>query len=45
MLIYAFIRKRTIEITREYGRYGYEPITEMIRDEGYLITKKRIELI
>lgn len=40
-----FIRKRTIEIAREYGRYGYERVTEMIRDEGYLVNKKRIELI
>lgn len=40
-----FIRKRTIELAREYGRYGYERITEMIKSEGYLINKKRIELI
>lgn len=40
-----FIRKRTIEIAREYGRYGYERVTEMIKSEGYLVNKKRIELI
>lgn len=40
-----FIRKRTIELAREYGRYGYERITEMIKSEGYVVNKKRIELI
>lgn len=40
-----FIRKRTIEIAREYGRYGYERVTEMIKSEGYAVNKKRIELI
>jgi putative transposase len=40
-----FIRKRTIEIAREYGRYGYERVTEMIKSEGYIVNKKRIELI
>lgn len=40
-----FIRNRTIELAREYGRYGYERITEMIKLEGYAVNKKRIELI
>jgi hypothetical protein len=40
-----FIRRRTIEIASQYGRYGYERVTEMIRGEGYLVNKKRIELI
>ena len=40
----VFIRKRTIEIFREYGRYGYERVTEIIKLEGYAVNKKRIEL-
>ena len=40
-----FIRKRTIGLAREYGRYGYERITEMIKSEGYAVNKKRIQLI
>jgi transposase InsO family protein len=40
-----FIRKRTIELAREYGRYGYERITEILKSEGYVVSKKRIELI
>jgi putative transposase len=39
------VRKRTVEIATEYGRYGYKRVTEMLRDEGFLVNKKRIELI
>lgn len=34
-----FIRRRTIEIAGQYGRYGYERVTEMIRSEGYVVKK------
>lgn len=40
-----FIRKRTIELAKEYGRYGYERITELIKAEGYIVNKKRIAII
>lgn len=39
------VRKRTIEIAKEFGRYGYKRVTEMLKDEGHCVNKKRIELI
>ena len=39
------VRKRTIEIAREFGRYGYKRVTGMLKDEGFCVNKKRIELI
>jgi len=39
------VRKRTIEIAKEFGRYGYKRVTEILKDEGFCVNKKRIELI
>lgn len=39
------VRKRTIEIAKEFGRYGYKRVTWMLKDEGFCVNKKRIELI
>lgn len=39
------VRRRTIEIAKEFGRYGYKRVTEMLKDEGFCVNKKRIELI
>lgn len=39
------VRKRTIEIAKEFGRYGYKRVTEMLKSEGFCVNKKRIELI
>lgn len=39
------VRTRTIEIAKEFGRYGYKRVTGMLKDEGYRVNKKRIELI
>ena len=34
---------RMIELTSEYGRYGYRRITMMLRAEGWPVNPKRIE--
>lgn len=39
------VRNRTIEIATEYGRYGYKRVTKMLKQEGFCVNKKRIELI
>lgn len=39
------VRKRTIEIATEFGRYGYKRVTGILKDEGFCVNKKRIELI
>lgn len=39
------VRSRTIAIAKEYGRYGYKRVTEMLKSEGFRVNKKRIELI
>ena len=32
-----------IELARQYGRYGYRRITEMLRTAGWSVNKKRVE--
>ena len=32
-----------IELTRQYGRYGYRRIAALLRDAGWQINDKRIE--
>jgi putative transposase len=39
------VRQRTVEIAMEFGRYGYKRVTKILRSEGFLVNKKRIELI
>lgn len=39
------IRKRVIELAKGYGRYGYKGITSLLRAEGFMVNKKRVERI
>lgn len=39
------IRKRVTELAKEYGRYGYKRITGLMRAEGFVVNKKRVERI
>ncbi|AHD03262.1 hypothetical protein METH_17840 [Leisingera methylohalidivorans DSM 14336] len=32
-----------IELSRQYGRYGYRRIAALLRDAGWLIKGKRVE--
>ena len=32
-----------VELTRQYGRYGYRRIAALLRDAGWLINHKRVE--
>jgi transposase InsO family protein len=34
-----------IELTRQYGRYGYRRITALLRTSGWVVNKKRVERI
>src|SRR3712207_6039555 len=34
-----------VELTRQYGRYGYRKITALLRDAGWLVNDKRVERI
>jgi transposase InsO family protein len=34
-----------VELTRQYGRYGYRRITELLRRAGWLVNAKRVERI
>jgi hypothetical protein len=34
-----------IELARQYGRYGYRKITELLRRAGWLVNDKRVERI
>ena len=34
-----------IELTRQYGRYGYRRITALLRSAGWTVNKKRVERI
>jgi putative transposase len=36
---------RIIELTTQYGRYGYRRITAMLKQEGWLVNHKRVERI
>ena len=32
-----------IELTRQYGRYGYRRIAALLRDDGWQVNDKRVE--
>jgi|SRR5262245_41973984 putative transposase len=34
-----------IELARQYGRYGYRKIAELLRQAGWMINDKRVERI
>ncbi len=34
-----------IELARQYGRYGYRKIAELLRRAGWLVNDKRVERI
>lgn len=35
----------TVELARQYGRYGYRKIAELLRRAGWLVNDKRVERI
>jgi putative transposase len=35
----------TIELARQYGRYGYRKVAALLRDAGWLVNAKRVERI
>jgi hypothetical protein len=35
---------RTAELARRCGRYGYRRITALLRNAGWAVTRKRVEL-
>jgi putative transposase len=35
--------KRMIELTKQYGRYGYRRVTALLQSEGFRVNHKRIE--
>lgn len=39
------VRPRVIELAKEYGRYGYRKITDMLNNEGYQVGKDRVYTI
>ena len=34
-----------VELARQYGRYGYRKIAELLRRAGWLVNDKRVERI
>jgi transposase InsO family protein len=34
-----------VELVRQYGRYGYRKIAELLRQAGWLVNDKRVERI
>ena len=34
-----------IELARQYGRYGYRKVAELLRQAGWIINDKRVERI
>ena len=34
-----------LELARQYGRYGYRPVTALLRHAGWLVNHKRVERI
>jgi putative transposase len=34
-----------VELARQYGRYGYRKIAELLRQAGWLVNDKRVERI
>ena len=39
------IRSKVIELSSQYGRYGYRRVTALLRNQGWIINHKRIERI
>jgi transposase InsO family protein len=39
------VRARVVELALAHGRYGYRTITSLLRQEGWIINKKRVERI
>ena len=39
------LTERIIELAREYGRYGYRRVTALLRMEGWLVNRKRVQRI
>ena len=39
------LTERIIELAREYGRYGYRRITALLRMEGWMVNRKRVQRI
>jgi hypothetical protein len=42
---YASLTADIIELARQYGRYGYRKIAELLRRAGWLVNDKRVERI
>lgn len=41
----AALTADVIKLTRRYGRYGYRRITALLRRDGWVVNKKRVERI
>ena len=39
----AVLVKRMIEVTKQYGRYGYRRVTALLQSEGFRVNHKRVE--
>jgi len=39
------LRKRVVEIASEYGRYGYRPVTDILKMEGWVVGKDAVYTI
>ena len=46
-LIYKLLEKHVdrVELTSKYGRYGYRGVTALLRNEGWIVNRKRGERI
>jgi putative transposase len=38
----ARLRERIIALAKEYGRYGYRTVTDLLRNEGWDVGKDRV---
>ena len=41
----ALLTDDVVELARQYGRYGYRKIAELLRRAGWLVNDKRVERI
>lgn len=41
----ARLRERIIALAKEYGRYGYQTVTDLLRNEGWDVGKDRVDTI
>ena len=41
----ARLRERIIALAKEYGRYGYRTVTDLLRNEGWDVGKDRVYTI